>query len=136
VREHESDAAPASEAPASDELTRTEEELELGTASRVAGSVRARKRVEHRTAKQLVDREIEHLDEVEHVPPHEGDSGEIETLEDGSVSIPIFEEELVVSKRTVVRERIVIRKRTETERQRVEANVRKERIVLDADGAI
>jgi len=38
------------------------------------------------------------------------DSGEIEYLDDGSVSIPIIDEELVVYKRLVVRERVIVRK--------------------------
>ncbi len=54
-------------------------------------------------------------------------------LPDGSVSIPILEEELVVTKRTVVRERILIRKRTVTEHQRVEAELRRERVELDSE---
>ena len=74
--------------------------------------------------------------DIERVSAAEGDSGEIETLADGSVSIPILEEELVVTKRTVVRERIVVRKRTVTEDQRVEADLRKERVVVEPEGDI
>ena len=37
------------------------------------------------------------------------------------------------TKRLVVRERVVIRKRTLTEGQRVEANPRRERVEIDAD---
>ena len=101
-----------------------------------AGSIGTRKEVETETVDQLVPREREFFDEVERTRPHENDSGEIETLPDGSVSIPILEEELVVTKRTVVRERVLIRKGTMTEEERVSAELRKERIEIDVDPAI
>lgn len=46
----------------------------------------------------------------ERAPIGEDDSGEIETLPDGSLSIPLYEEELVVTNRTILRERIIVRK--------------------------
>jgi len=70
---------------------------------------------------------------VERVPAGEGDSGEIETLPDGSVSIPVLEEELVVNKRVVVRERIVVRKEVTSKIERVRADLRRERVELEAD---
>lgn len=54
------------------------------------------------------------------------DSGEIEYLPDGSISIPLIEEELVVTKRLVVRERIIIRKEHDVRTQRIEAKLRRE----------
>ena len=116
-------------------LLRSEEELEVGARTEEAGSVRARKHVETEQVEEVVPRQVEDAD-VERVAPSEGDSGEIETLPDGSVSIPILEEELVISKRTVVRERVVVRKRTRTEEHRVEAELRKERVELDASGDV
>ena len=53
------------------------------------------------------------------------------SLPDGSVSIPVLEEEIVVTKRTVVRERIVVRKEVATEVQRVEAELRREHVDVD-----
>ena len=114
-------------------LVRHEEELQLGKTSERLGAVRARKRVETTRGEQVVPRSVEHVDEVDRVPVENGDSGEIETLPDGSVSIPILEEELVVTKRIVVRERVIVRKRTETEQRRVVAELRRERIELEAD---
>ena len=111
-------------------VVRHEEELLVDTETERVGAVRARKRVETEHVEQVVPRQIEH-GEVERAPADEADSGEIETLPDGSVSIPIFEEELVVTKRLVVRERVVIRKRTSTEQHRIEAELRKERIEID-----
>jgi stress response protein YsnF len=71
--------------------------------------------------------------EMEHIDPNEEDSGEIETLPDGSLSIPILEEELVITKRVVVRERIIIRKQIQKEQVLVEADLRKERVSIVAD---
>lgn len=65
------------------------------------------------------------------VPVDENDSGEIETLPDGSVSIPLFEEELEVVARTVLRERVIIRKERVTEWQTIEAERRRERVEVE-----
>ena len=77
-------------------------------------------------------RDVEDI-EMEHIDPNEEDSGEIETLPDGSLSIPILEEELVITKRVVVRERIIIRKQIQKEQVLVEADLRHERVSIVAD---
>jgi uncharacterized protein (TIGR02271 family) len=51
------------------------------------------------------------------------------------VSIPLFEEELVVTRETVLRERVIIRKENVTEHQRVQAELKRERVELDRDDA-
>ena len=114
-------------------LVRHEEELRVGKAEQEVGAVRVRKRVETDRFEDVVPRLVEHADEIERTGPHEHDSGEVEVLPDGSVSIPILEEEIVVTKRTVVRERVIVRKRTETEHRRIEAQLRKERVEVDHD---
>jgi len=95
--------------------------------------------VERLGVRRVVDREHvsddyprEH-DELayERVPAGENDSGQIEMLPDGSISIPLFEEELEVVTRTVLRERVIVRKERVTEWQRVEAERRRERIELE-----
>jgi uncharacterized protein (TIGR02271 family) len=113
-------------------VVRHEEELRVATAPIDAGGVRARKHVETDRFVEDVPRDVEHA-ETERTGPFDNDSGEIETLPDGSVSIPVFEEEILVTKRVVVRERILIRKTTRTERRRVEADVRKERVDVEID---
>jgi uncharacterized protein (TIGR02271 family) len=70
---------------------------------------------------------------VERRPAGEEDSGEIETLPDGSVSIPVLEEELVVTKRVVVRERIIVHKDVATRIEHVETELRQERVELEQD---
>ncbi len=115
-------------------VVRHEEEGRVAKRDAEVGSVSARKRVETRHVEEVVPRRVEHFGEIERTPPGEEDSGEIETLPDGSVSIPILEEELVITKRTVVRERIIVRKRTETEQQRVEAELQRERVEVEGEG--
>ncbi len=117
-------------------VERHEEEL-VGVEGvwRGAGYVRARKKVDRERFDRRVPFDREEL-ELERVPTEEGDSGEIETLEDGSISIPIYEEEVVVSKRVVLRERVVIRKRVVTEQRRVRTKLRKERVEIDADPGV
>lgn len=117
------------------DLTRHEERLQVAKEEQAAGSVRARKVTEIDRVSETIGRDVEDAD-VERRPAADGDSGEIETLADGSVSIPLFEERLVVTKELVVRERIVIRKRTTTEQQRVDADLRRERIEIDGDEAL
>lgn len=128
-------AAPGGNEAATSERTsvvRHEEELGV-TAVTGEGAVRARKHVADEHVDELVPRSVEHLDQIERLAPNAEDSGEVEILPDGSVSIPILEEELVIEKRTVVRERVVIRKRTETRHERVEAVLRKERVAVEGD---
>jgi uncharacterized protein (TIGR02271 family) len=120
----------ASDADAS--LVRHEEEPIVETTSTEVGAVRVRKDVETYTAADVVPRESEQAN-VERSPADEGDSGEIETLPDGSVSIPVFEERLVVAKERFVRERIVVRKETVTEEERVEVELRRERVQVSVD---
>lgn len=112
------------------ELVLHEEELKLGKEVREYGAVQARKRIETEAVDEVVPRRVEQA-QIEHAESNENDSGEIEELPDGSISIPVLEEELVVTKRVVVRERIVIRKETTTEYEQVLAQLRKERVEID-----
>jgi stress response protein YsnF len=65
-----------------------------------------------------------------------GDSGQVEQLPDGSVSIPVLEEQLVCEKRLVVRERIIVRKETVTENRVVEADLRRQHVAVDPDADV
>jgi uncharacterized protein (TIGR02271 family) len=117
------------------ELTRYEEELRPRAETEEAGAVRVRKRVETDAVEEQVPREVEQA-ELERVPVEGEDSGLVETLPDGSVSIPVFEEELVVTKRLVVRERVIVRKETTVEQETVATELRKERVEIEADPGI
>jgi uncharacterized protein (TIGR02271 family) len=112
------------------EVVRHEEELAVEKRVVAGGEVRAHKRVETEHVERLVARDLEDA-EVERVAAAEADSGEVEVLADGSVSIPLLEEELVIEKRIVVRERIIVRKVTTTEDVRVEADLRRERVDVE-----
>jgi uncharacterized protein (TIGR02271 family) len=113
-------------------VVRHEDELQLEMQEYEAGSVRARKRVETERVERVEPRSAEYGD-FERALVSDGDSGEIERLEDGSISIPLFEERLVVSKELFVRERVILRKRTVTEQHRIEAELRKEQIEVEGD---
>lgn len=76
------------------------------------------------------------------LPPSDGqtmtaadeyDSGEVETLPDGAISIPLLEERAVVTKRMFVRERIVIRKDVETRTETISDEVRRERAEVERE---
>lgn len=116
-------------------LTRHEEELRVDKAVERAGSVRLRKRVESDHEERQVERSVEY-GTIERVPVDGEDSGRIETLPDGSVSVPVLEEELVVTKRLVVRERVIVRKETAVDVQTVGAEVRRERVEVEADPGV
>ncbi len=118
-------------------VTRREEELAVGTQTTEAGSLRVRKRVESYPIEKTIERSSERVTGTgERVPAADGDSGEVETLPDGSISIPVFEEELVVTKRVVVRERVILRKTTVVDEHLIETDLRKEVVAIDADPGV
>ena len=115
-------------------FVRHEEELRLGKRTQDVGSVRVRKGVAVEPVAEDIPRLIEYAgDNVERVAAREEDSGEVEVLADGSVSIPLLEERLVVSKETFVRERLIVRKERVHEDEHVEAEVRREYVDLVED---
>jgi uncharacterized protein (TIGR02271 family) len=115
-------------------LIRHEEEVAgVDTSWRGIGFVRARKRVDSHLVRELIPRDVENV-LLERTPPNENDSGQIETLPDGSISIPVYEEELVVTKRIVLRERVIVRKETVAQQERVDVQLRRERIELETEG--
>jgi uncharacterized protein (TIGR02271 family) len=117
------------------DVTVSEERLSVGTEREQAGSARAVKHVDVEQAEARVERGTEHADlERSVVDDVDADSGEVETLPDGSISIPVFEEQLVITKRLVVRERVIVRKHTVYEEQVVTADLRRERLEVEADG--
>jgi len=117
-------------------LIRHEEELQVERRIREIGNLRAVKHVETESVHRVVLRDIEYFETIDRRPVHgDDDSGEIAVLEDGSISIPVFEEVLVVEKRPMIRERIVIKKESETERYRVDARLRRERVEADIESA-
>lgn len=117
------------------EVVRSEEQLQVGTKLTDAGRVLVRKLVGGRHETHDVERHVEQA-EVETVPAAEGDTGEVLTLPDGSLSIPVFEEKVVLVKQLVVRERIVVRKHSVAHREQVDADVLVEHVELVADASV
>jgi uncharacterized protein (TIGR02271 family) len=115
-----------------EEVVRHEEEAHVEPSWRGVGTVEARRVVDTDDVELSVPREVERVTH-ERVPAGENDSGEIETWPDGTVSIPLYEEEVVVTKRVVLRERVLIRKETVTEHEEVREHVRRERVAIDDD---
>ena len=118
------------------DVTRFEERAVVGTELHETGRVRVKKHVETYPVEEVVSRSIEHADTSERLPAVEGDTGEVQTLEDGSVSIPVFEEVLVVTKKLVVRERVIVRKRTVIDEHTLQTELRREHVTVDTDGDV
>jgi uncharacterized protein (TIGR02271 family) len=118
-----------------EELVLHEEQAVVGTEQVPVGTARASKRIETHTETLTVDRGTEHAD-LQREPAVEGDDGKVHVLEDGSVSIPVMEEQIVVTKRLVVRERVVLRKHTVYEEHTVSADLRREQLDVDVDLAV
>lgn len=114
-------------------VIRHEEEPTLWRRKKIAGILRARRRVRVERAATDLPVEVERLVE-QRVAAEADDDGKVRTLPDGSISIPVYREELVVTKRTVLAERIVIRKESITELQRVQADLRVEHVELETAG--
>jgi uncharacterized protein (TIGR02271 family) len=51
-------------------------------------------------------------------------------LPDGSVSVPVIEEETILVKRPVVKERVIIRKKSGTHRKRLTETRRREQVEI------
>jgi len=117
------------------DVVRSAEHADIGVVREEAGRVVARKVVRTESVQESVPRAVEQAD-LERLPVADGDSGEVETLADGGISIPVFEEQVVVTKRLVVRERVVLRKRTVTEEAVVRTDLRREDVVIETTGDV
>jgi uncharacterized protein (TIGR02271 family) len=115
-------------------LVAHEEEARVDRRREGIGTTRVRREVSQEKVHGEYPRRRDEL-VSERVQVGDDDSGEIETLPDGSISVPLFEEELVITKRTVLRERVIVRKETITEWETVEAELRRETIEVDSDDA-
>jgi uncharacterized protein (TIGR02271 family) len=109
-------------------IQRTEEELAAGTREREAGQLKVRKRV--RTDREQIEVPTRHEEvSVERVPAS-GEATEAEIGED-EVTVPVTEEEVVVSKRPVVKEEVRVRKDVVSDTETVEEDVRREEIDIE-----
>ena len=119
-------------------MTRSEEELVVGTRQREAGRARLRKWVEteHQTATVPVAHEEVR---IEREPITDGNVGQ--ALDGPEISEEVHEvrltaEEAVAGTQTVPKERVRLEKETVVEQEQVGADLRKEHIEVEADGDI
>ena len=110
-------------------MQRSEEELGTGVRKREAGSVNVRKSVRTEREQVQVPRRREEVD-VERVPIGR-EVAEAEIGEDQEFVVQVFEEEIVVSKRVVLKEEIRLHKRVVEEVEVIEVDLRKEEVEID-----
>ena len=116
-----------------DAMTRSEEELRVGTAARESGRARLRKHVVTENATKTVPVTREEV-RVEREPITDAATSGADISEEEH-EVVLHEEEVVMDKRTVPKERVRLDKDTVTEQREVSETVRKEQIeTLDADG--
>jgi len=114
-----------------EKLELREEQLIAHTDRRHAGDVEVRTRIEEVPGRMEVDAMREEVI-VEHEPVGEVVSERAQPWEEDDVLVvPIYEEQLVVSKRLVLRERIRVRRVRTTERHLFEDNLQRERLVVE-----
>ncbi len=116
---------------ADDSMTLSEERVNVGTERHEAGRVRLRKHVVTENVTKTVPVEREEV-VVERVPA-DGDKGHID---DGgeTAEVTLHEETPVVDKETVATEEVRLGKKTVTDQETVNTEVRKEEVDTDTDG--
>ncbi|MBA2754743.1 MAG: DUF2382 domain-containing protein [Chloroflexia bacterium] len=109
-------------------VQRSEEEPRADVREREAGSMNVKKSVRTESEEVRVPKRREEV-EVERVPTNR----EVAEAEfgDEEVVVQVFEEEVVVSKRIVLKEEIRLRKRVVEETEVVEVDLRKEEVEID-----
>jgi uncharacterized protein (TIGR02271 family) len=128
--ESRSDTGPSTD----DAMTRSEEELRVGTAKRERGRARLKKYVVTEEVTQTVPVQREEV-RVEREPITDANRGRATAGPDISEEeheLVLHEEEVVTEKRAVPKERVRLDKETVTDEETVSEQVRKERI--DAEG--
>jgi len=111
-----------------------EEELIVRRQMRDVGEAHIRTRVEEVPARLEVEANAEEV-EVEHVPAGQVVSQRVEPYQEGDVLVvPVYEEQLVVTKRLLLREQLRIRRVTTTQRQLFEDTLKKERVEVEDPG--
>jgi len=108
-----------------------EERLEAHKETRSTGEVEIRTTVEETPARLEVDAVREDV-EVEHVPVGRTVSAREQPRQEGdTLIVPVYEEQLVVSKRLVLREELHIRRVAVTEHRLFEDTLRREKLIID-----
>ena len=115
-------------------MQRSEEEVRAGVREREAGSVNVRKSVRTEREVVRVPKWREEVD-IERVPV-EGEAREASGATEADIGedeivLQVFEEEVVVTKRVVLKEEIRLRKRVAWDEETVEVDLRKEEVEID-----
>jgi uncharacterized protein (TIGR02271 family) len=120
-----------------DAMTRSEEELRVGTTTREAGRVRLRKYVVTENVEQTVPVRREEI-RVEREPITDANRDAATSgadLSEEEHEVVLHEEEVVVDKRAVPKERVALGKDAVTDEKQVTESVHKEQVeLIDADG--
>jgi uncharacterized protein (TIGR02271 family) len=118
-----------------DAMTRSEEELRVGTAQRERGRARLRKYVVTEEVQQTVpvQREEVRLDREPITDANVDQALDGPEISEEEHEVVLHEEEPVVEKRTVPKERVRMGKETRTDDAQVSEEVRKEQIEADGD---
>jgi uncharacterized protein (TIGR02271 family) len=127
----EDDRPPAEPAAWEQTVELRQEELVAHKELREVGDVEVRKEIEEVPGRLEVESYREEI-EVEHVPVGRIVSERVEPWEeDGVMIVPVYEEQLVVTKRLVLREQLRVRRVGTVETQLFEDTLRRERVVVD-----
>jgi uncharacterized protein (TIGR02271 family) len=129
------EGAAAGGTAADDAMTRSEEEVRVGTTRERAGRVRLRKWVETEHVQQTIPVRREKA-RIEREPITEANVDEALSgpeITESEHEVVLHEEEPVVEKRTVPKERIRLEKDVETDEETISEEVRKERIEAEGD---
>ena len=110
-------------------VQRGEEELRVDTREREAGRMNVRKKVRTEREQVRVPKRREEID-IERVPGEGREASEAEIGEE-EIVVQVFEEEVVVSKRTVLKEEIRLRKKVVEDEEVVEVDLRKEEVDIE-----
>jgi uncharacterized protein (TIGR02271 family) len=118
-----------------DAMTRSEEELEVGKQRRESGRARLRKHVvtEQQSVTVPVQREEVRVTREDITDANLGDALDGPDISEEEHVVVLSEEEVVVDKKVVPKERVRLDKETVVDQQRVSDEVRKERIEVEGD---
>ena len=114
-------------------ITRAEEELAVGKRRVPAGTMSIRKRVETQHVAQPVTTSHEEVT-VERRPVANADMAARGDIGQDEIRIPVYEDEIVVDKRRVLKEELVVKKNEVQDTQTVEADLRREKVDVDESG--
>jgi len=116
-------------------MTRSEEEIAVGTTAREAGRARLRKYVvtEHVQTTVPVRREEVRVEREPITDANIGDAADGPAISEQEHEVVLHEEQPVVEKRVVPKERVRLDKQTVTEEQPISEEVRKEQIEIEGD---